>query len=227
MLLLQWQYLIFLLPIAFGALYLLLMSIGGMGDHGADAGVDHDLAVDHDVAIDHDVAVEHDADLGHGAGEHDLQPSFGAALLGFIGLGKAPFSILLLSYCFVWGVAGLAAVQWFGREPAWRPIAIAAVAAVLATRYLAAGLARLIPSVETYSTPLRTLVGLTGEVLYEVTPDSGTVRVRDAEDNLRDVSCRVGADEPRIPAGTRVLLLRYAAATRVFMVHALTGKGPQ
>ncbi|MFH0982030.1 MAG: hypothetical protein V2A79_10870 [Planctomycetota bacterium] len=224
--LLEWQNLIFLLPIGLGALYLVLMALGAsFGDHGPDVGAD----------LDHGADFGHGADLGHGVdadyGVHpghvdlhpELQPSILSAFLGFLGIGKVPISILMMSYCFVWGAAGLAAVTLYGKESIWVPIGMAAGAAVLVTRYLAAGLARLVPSVESYYTPERDLVGLKGEVLYEVTESSGVVRVRDERNTLHDVSCRVARGTKSIPAGKAAVLLRYSAAARVFIVQPQAG----
>jgi membrane protein implicated in regulation of membrane protease activity len=242
--LLEWQNLIFLLPIGLGALYLVLMALGAPsgGESGdTDVGGDADVSVeagadfDHDADLDHGVEVGHGADLGHGVGaDHEvptahtdlhleLHPSALAAFLGFLGIGKVPISILMMSYCFVWGAVGLAGVTVFGKDSIWTAIGVAAGAAVLVTRYLAAGISRLLPSVASYYTPERDLVGLKGEVLYEVTESSGMVRLCDERNNLHDVSCHVRPGVKSVPAGTTVVLLRYNAAARVFLVESDTG----
>lgn len=239
--LLEWQYLIFLVPIGFGILYLLMMAVGLFGDgagadtdaDGGDVAAETDLDADHDVDLGHDVALDHGhvdlgdlghADVahphgGHAGAEHGLyQPSLFASFIGFLGIGKVPLSILMMSYCFVWGGAGLAGVTLLGIPRAWTAVAIAAAAAVFITRHLAHGLARLIPSVETYHTPLATLVGLRGEVLYAVTNASGTVRVRDPQQNQRDVPCRVAPGAENIAAGSQVVLVRYDPTRKWFLV---------
>ena len=230
--LLDWQYLIFLLPIAFGALYLLLMAAGlsgGSETGDADASVDHDVGMDHgdvdadqgDVTADHgDVAA---GDVGHAHIEHagldqELHPGLFDTAIGFLGIGKVPMSILMMSYCFIWGVSGMASITLLGEQAAVKAIGIAVVASILVTRYFAIGLSKLVPSVESYHTPQSTLVGLGGEVLYAITDSSGIVRVRDAQDNLRDVPCRVAPGDKRIPAGTEVVLLHYDPVKKVFFV---------
>ncbi|HVP10125.1 MAG TPA: hypothetical protein VMV94_02945 [Phycisphaerae bacterium] len=223
--LLDWQYLIFLLPIAFGALYLLLLAAGlsgGTEAGDADASVDHDLAMDHgDVGVDHgDLA---HGDIGHAHVEHagmdqELHPGAFETFISFLGIGKVPVSILMMSYCFVWGVVGMASLTMLGEPSVGRAIAIAVVASIVVTRYLAIGIAKLVPSVESYSTPLSTLVGLGGEVLYAITDASGTVRVRDPQDNIRDVPCRVAPGDKSIPAGTKVVLFHYDRVKKVFFV---------
>lgn len=226
--LLDWQYLIFLLPIAFGTMYLLLMAVGMFGGEGdADVSAGHDVGLDHgDVGVGHgDIAhadVSH-GDIGHahvehaGAG-HGMHAGAFDALLGFFGLGKAPLSILMMSYCFVWGGVGVAGLTLLGEPAVWKAAGIAAVTTVLGTRYLAIGLSKVIPSVESYHTPLAALEGLSGEVLYAITENSGTVRVRDQQQNLRDVPCRIAPGEKSIPAGTKVVLFYYDPKTGMFAV---------
>ena len=216
--LLDWQYLIFLLPIAFGTLYLLLLAsgLGGGSESGdADASAGHDLGMDHGDIAHGDLG---HADAGHAGADHDLSPGLFGMVVSFLGIGKVPMSILMMSYCFVWGAAGIAGLTMLGESSVTRAIGIAAAGSILVTRYLAIGISKLVPSVESYSTPLATLVGLGGEVLYAITDSSGSVRVRDAGDNLRDVPCRVGPGDASIPAGTKVVLFHYDAAKKVFYV---------
>jgi hypothetical protein len=247
MVLLEWQYLIFLLPIGFGALYLMLMAFGlcfgeseiDAGGHDVDAEVDHDIGVDHDVALEHDVAVEHDVGADHDISvEHDVGAQAAGAtavdhgdagvahlgafdvLVGFLGVGKVPLTTLLLSYCFIWGGAGLISLTVLKQAPVWTAIVIAAAAANFLTRHLAAGVAWLLPALETYHTPKQHLLGLRGEVLYEVTENSGIVRVVDERHDQRDVHARVAPGAKKIPARTSVVLARYDAATKTFLVEA-------
>ena len=131
-----------------------------------------------------------------------------------------------MSYCFVWGVAGILGLAFLGKDPAWLSIAIAGGAAVVITGQLAGFVGRLIPSVETYSTPPRALLGLTGKVLYTVTDTSGVVRLRDERASLRDVACRVAGGTPPIAAGSVVVLQRFDRAARVFQVAAAPASAP-
>jgi hypothetical protein len=233
--LLDWQYLIFLLPIGFGTMYLLLMAVGMFGgEDGSDISAGHDISVDHgEVGVDHgsietghgDIAhgdMAH-GDLGHAEGGsadagHDLHPSILDVLLGFLGFGKVPMSILIMSYCFVWGGVGLAVLRLLSERSVGRAAGTAAAASVLVTRYLAIAIAKLVPSMESYHVPLSDLEGLSGEVLYAVTQDSGTVRVRDQRRNLRDVPCRVAPGEKNISAGNKVVLFCFDKKTRTFIV---------
>ena len=101
-------------------------------------------------------------------------------------------------------------------------IILAALAALVGTRLLAEGLATVLPREESYYTPKEELVGETGEVLYEVTPSSGTVRLLDPSGNLLDLACRTEG-EVRLRAGTRVVLEKYDPSADVFLVHGCGG----
>jgi hypothetical protein len=115
-------------------------------------------------------------------------------------------------------LAGLATLTLVGRERASLAVALALAASILVTRQLALGLARLLPTFESYHTPPRALLGLHGSVLYEVTGSSGVVRLRDERQNLRDMPARTAPGAAPIRAGVRVALLRYDAGARTFLV---------
>jgi hypothetical protein len=220
MALLDWQNLIFLLPMLAALGYTLLMAAGlGFGEHGID--VDHDVNLD--VGHDFDAGVEHDFDTDHDAGHashigHSGHAGAAAKLLGLFGVGRVPLSILILSACFVWGAVGLALNVWLGTANMLRVSGLAALAAVVCTRLLAEGLAKLMPGEESYHTTREELVGLAGEVLYEVTPTSGTVRLRDPTGNLLDLDCRIHSGDG-IQAAQRVVLDEYDPSADVFFVH--------
>lgn len=214
MALLEWQNLIFVLPMAAAMLYILLMALGiSLGEHGdLDVGHDVDLDVDHDVHVE----VGDHGDGGHGG--HGGHGSLLGSALGLLGVGKVPLSILLLSLCFVWGATGLVLNQFLGVEAMPRTLAFAALAAVVGARLVAEGLGALLPREETYHTPKAELVGQVGEVLYEVTKTSGTVRLSDPSGNLLDLDCRAQTDE-RFKPGAKVQLLEYDPATDTFFVR--------
>jgi hypothetical protein len=215
---LEWQYLIFLLPIAAAVLYLLMMTVGLAWGGGADLDAGHDVHVDvgHDVSVGagHDVG-GHDADGHHGS--HGPHVGLLGRLFGLFGVGKVPLSILGLSACLIWGAAGLLLNVFRGVELIGQNIGLAALAALAGSRAIAEGLAMLLPREESYHTPKEELVGHVGEVLYEVTPTSGTVRLSDPSGNLLDLDCRVQGGAA-LKAGTRVVLQQYEPAADVFLV---------
>ncbi len=207
--LLEWQNLIFIVPILLATVYLLVMAMGlGFGEHVGDASID--AHGDVDLADGADAGDVHDA--------ADSPPGLAAAL-SILGIGRAPLSLLMVSLCFTWGVSGLIAGALLGAGEPWKSIVIASFFGIGLTGRIAGGVARLLPSVASYHTPARELVGLLGDVLFRVTADAGAVRVRDDRDTLRDVSARVAPGAPSIPAGGRVLLMSYDAATQSFLVE--------
>lgn len=214
--LLEWHNLIFALPLAWPVLYLVMMLLGlsgGEGDAEHDVDLDHDLDVNGDVDADADAGAEVDG----GTGILDR-------VLGALGVGKAPLSILLISFCFLWAGAGLVG-NWFwsiqsaSAWPAmWKSLAVAAGVSLLGTRFIARAIHRLIPSVESYGSARRDLLGMTAEVLHDVSHEAGTARLRDDFGNLLDVSVRVGKNDRGIPTGSKVVLMRHDPKGDVFFV---------
>jgi hypothetical protein len=222
MAILEWQYLIFELPMLAAILYIVLMTVGFAWGGGGDLDAGHDVHIDvgHDVPGDagHDVAgaAGHDAESGHGS--HGSHVSVLGRVFGLLGVGKVPASILGLSICFLWGAAGLVLNVWLGVEDMLRVILLAALAAVIGARGVAEGLALLLPREESYHTPKAELVGQVGEVLYEVTTTSGTVRLLDPSGNLLDLDCRI-QEGAGLKAGTKVVLQEYEPTADVFFVR--------
>jgi membrane protein implicated in regulation of membrane protease activity len=217
--LLEWQNLIFVLPMSAALLYVVLLASGlSFGDHG-DVSVEHDLDVgaDHDLDAGHDVSGDgdHAGDTGESAHGH---PHVLGTLLTLLGVGKVPLSILMLSACLTWGAAGLILNVVLGTASMQRVVTFAALAAVVGTRLLAEGLAVLLPKEESYHTPKAKLVGEVGQVLYTVTRTSGTVRLQDPSGNLVDLDCRTSGEDS-IPAGARVVIQEYDPSADVFFVR--------
>lgn len=196
--LLEVQNLIFVLPLAAGFLLILLMALGiPMGDHG----VHMDVAVPH-AELAHDL---HAAEIG----------AFGA-VLSFLGVGKVPFAVTMISGTLMWGVAGLVVNLLWPGDKLWFPAAVAATAAIIGTRWVSVALANLLPSVETYSVPASELVTLEAEVIHEIDQNGGNVRLTDRMGNLRDLNVIAGPTQGRIERGTRVILTEYDARADCF-----------
>jgi len=238
MVLLEWWNLIFVLPFTAALIYLLMQAAGVLPvAHGvdADAALDHGVDLGHDVALDHDAGLDHSVDVGHGVGGdhaggagHDFTAGaddlFERAL-STLGVGRIPLSLLLMSYCFIWGVVGGASnlvLQPVLRVPAvfiWPSIAIALVASVVLTSLMAKGLSRLMPSTETYATSARDLIGLRAEVVTTVSHRSGVARLHDSYGNLQDLACRVPEGEEPVSPGRKVVLMRYDRDEAVYIVE--------
>jgi len=142
--LLQWHYLIFLLPLGMALLLLLLSSLrlGHHSGHGAHA-VTHGHAAVHGHAAPHGTHAT-GAPAGpshaHGAAGAHAQPHGAAArpgghshptangtkenlltpaglLLGLLGFGRAPAPMVLEAFCIAWGQCGFWANEFLLRTP--------------------------------------------------------------------------------------------------------------
>jgi hypothetical protein len=208
--LLEWWNLIFLLPAFAAVLYVLLLAVGALPFD--DMGLHFDAHAGH---VDHDVP-----------GDHDL--------LGILGVGRVPISIVLIGFSLLWGVIGWFAMRAFQSvwpEPGvfiWPSLLVALVGAAGLTRLMTRLLSRVMPGTETYGAGTRELIGRMAETRYPISPTGGTVQVYDQYGTLHEVPARVLTGEAMIPAGARVVLWRYDDVTGSYLVtqdDALNGIG--
>lgn len=107
------------------------------------------------------------ADLDHDGG-HEL--SFGK-MLHFIGFGRVPFVMVLMSFLATFGLAGYL-VQWATISLAGRPLGymgavpLAIALAIPATGRICAVLARVLPKEQTTAVSVSTFIGRTAVVRY-------------------------------------------------------------
>lgn len=218
---LSWWNLIFVLPAVGALLYLLLLASGAVaGDTGdVDADLDADLDVDFDAGDFH--GIEHV--LGGGAPESESSGGL-PHVLSLVGIGRAPLSLLLISFCLLWGLLG-----WVGNSvftavavsPAvfiWPSLALALVGSLVLTRLLAGGLHRLLPATETYAVSNRQLVGRLASVRFGVSASAGSAQLYDDRGRLHEVPVRVLPGEAPIPAQSNVVLWRYDPVSNTFLV---------
>lgn len=212
---LQWWNLVFILPF-FTAVASTLLLASGMIAHG-------------DGDADHDVSIDHDFDHGIEGGYHDIEherEGFGLKVLSFLGFGKVPISILLTSFCYVWGFSGF--VSNIALESAlkfpfiyfWFSVFNAGFLSVFSTKYLAKGIAAVMPSTETYGLKNEDFVGKIATVRYPITEKSGAAWFYDQHKTLQEVPCRVFPGEEIISLNMRVVLMRYDGKERAFFVSA-------
>jgi len=215
--LLQWWNLIFVLPFI-GALFYILMLVSGAVSTGHDGelnvGVETDFDIGHDVNLDHDAGLEH---------VHDLEPGMLTRALNFLGIGKVPLSIIIISFCFLWGFFGFASNTLLAPIlPSlifvWASLAIAFVVSLSLTRFLAGVMARIMPATETYAVSLEQLVGKWGETITTVDETFGQAHVHDDAGVLHTVQCVVKSGETTIPRGSQVILLFFNKTRGVFSV---------
>jgi hypothetical protein len=203
--LLQWWNLIFILPFI-GALFYILMLCSGV------------------VAADHDAGFH--ADMDHGAGIehlHDLDPGMLVRALSFLGIGRVPLSIIIISVSFLWGFAGFVGNTLLSPFlPVflfiWVSIAIALAVSIFCTRALAILLSRIMPATETYAVSVEQLAGKWAEAITTIDETFGQADVHDDAGALHTVQCLVHPGESRINRGTPVLLLFFDKSRNAFFV---------
>jgi len=174
------------------------------------------LGGDHDVdGADADYAADHDAD-------HDL----GHSMLDFLGFGRCPFSVVVMSFCFLFTLTGMAITMVLRGvyAPGLIVGVIAYPAAFILSALLTGRTARLIgwllPTRETVVESETEPVGSIGTAVFNFdTGGLGFVQVRDKSGTLYELKARdTGKDNP-IRAGDAVVITDYEQPDRVFQVQ--------
>src|SRR3972149_7411811 len=113
---LSWWNLLFLVPVALSALFLLMNSIGLGSDAEADAeaeaeadlheGASFDSAhdMDHDLAADHDM--DHDMDHDAHQDTSGLHHGSSHVFIEFLGAGRIPITLIFQIFFLSWGLSG-------------------------------------------------------------------------------------------------------------------------
>jgi membrane protein implicated in regulation of membrane protease activity len=215
---LRWYNLIYLLP-AGVAVLVLLMSAVDFGDGGeVDGG---------EVGDGGDVDGDAWEDGDGGDGEDRPDPGVPRQLLGFLGVGRAPLTIVIGGLLIGWGLFGLGANEML--RPSLKipaafmgpSVAIAAAGSLLTARVFAEMAARLMPKDETAAIRQEDLVGLTGKVIYPVSETAGRVHLRDRFRTLHVKSARLVPGVPPLGKGTEVIVVSIDADHRYVMVEPL------
>lgn len=200
-----------------------------------DVSVEHDISADHDVSVEHDVAAEHDLGADHGAvagheaptgvehevhGEHFVEHHETSLLLRgltVLGFGKIPLSLLVTSLMVLFGVSGLAAntvfgyllpFKWAPVVYVWPSLGIAVLVGLSLTGMTARGLARLMPTSETYAILPEELVGLVGIAVYGLREgQKAEVHVKDGAGDWHSIAGQPVTGD--IAKHQEVVLVRY------------------
>jgi hypothetical protein len=251
-----WYYLIFELPLLFAALLAGMQAMGLVNsdqdldldtDVDMDVDVDMDLDAVFDADLDTDVAITHgidgDVDLGHDLDfdsdvDHDLvtvgqdadfEPGVLTKTLGFLGVGKIPISIIMITSSLLWGLSGWIAnklIPGFEVAPhvlVFGSMGIAFATMVLGTGFLSRMLEKVMPTMQTFATTNADLIGSIGEARYQITSEVGSVTVYDQYGNYQEVPARA---REKITSGTKVVLMKFDKQNKVFWVRpdALDGE---
>ena len=231
--LLQWHYIIFLLPFCLAVLLLLLSSVrtghhrgAGHARHGHGGLRSHSHAAPHGHASGgHSHAqgghgakahspghkTQHGSGKSQVANRHAVTP--GDVVLGLLGVGRAPTSIVLQTFCMAWGFCGFWANQLLLKTPAptliqmLPSLAIALFGGIAGARISAEIFARIMPQEETFVVSRDELFGLTGNVAFPVTETSGRIRIYDDNGTLHDEMCRVAPGHVPIEKGCKALVI--------------------
>ncbi len=204
--LLEWQNLIFLLPMAFALLLLGVSMLGGDGD--GDHEAEHHFG-------------GHEMD---GVGVDSADASAFSRALDFLGLGRVPVSILIFTWCMLFGFTGLILEHYL--LALFLPlrllnitlsVIVAFISAGLLTSLLARLTGRFVPRLESYGERKEHFINREAEVRYTITSSSGTVTLLDKYGNLQQFQAQLHEScNETIPPHTKVVLLSYDASEDVF-----------
>ncbi|RYZ54973.1 MAG: DUF1449 family protein [Sphingobacteriales bacterium] len=208
--LLEWQNLVFVLPMVFALIMLAISMFGdaGSGDH------DHELDSHH-----------FEGDGVYTAEDVSTDPSVLAKMFSALGVGKVPLSILAFCWLMIFGFTGLLLMNFHFDNLLLRlpnvlfSGGLAFLVSMVTTAVIARTIGRFLPQMESYGERRQDFINREAEVRYTVTSNSGTVTMKDKYGNLQqlqvvlDKSC-----EGNIPPGSRVVLLSYNAAEEAFSV---------
>ena len=194
-----------------------LLGLSIMGD-GADADFDADLGADFDADLDADFDADFEVDLD-GASELDAEidapdgPAGASGLSSWLGFGEVPVILWAAGMLTAFGISGYilqsASSAALGTLlPLFAAVPLALPPAVIAGRWFARTLARIVPKTETSAINRRSLGGRRG-VIAQGTAIRGRpaqARVRDGYGNMHYVRVEPVDDGASYPQGTEVLI---------------------
>jgi hypothetical protein len=217
-------------------------------DMDADADVDGDADVDAHADVNLNADADHDADvhspdhdaesaLAHPAHAHPemLSPTHSidtahtaaspmAAFLSFLGIGKIPVSLALMTLLFCWGLIGFALntilYGWLGNSAfvGLISIPVTLTLALTLTGLFAKVIAKIIPNDDSLRENRSDLVGKPAEAMFDINATFGMARVRGAAGDFFQVPCRTALGKPPILKGAKIVLFDYDRDQGVFQV---------
>ncbi len=224
--LLQWHYLIFLLPMGVAALLLLLSSLrlghhGGHGGHHAHTPVHGGTHAAHGgqaarpapAAARTGTAGSANSRNGTNATERPNVTVTNHLVLNLTGANRAPLILIAEAFLLIWGGCGLLAHQIMahGAEPSsrqlWMLVSIALVGGLVGARVAASLIGRFMPQEETLIVSRNELIGLTGTVVYPVSQTAGRLHIYDTFGTLHDEMCRLAPGQSEIAKGRSAMVL--------------------
>ena len=181
-------------PFGLGLLYLAVYTLSGwtFGETGADGAMDHDvdasLDADGHLSFEHDVEANADADTDAHMDGHDSEQDHtgGSALmsaLNWIGVGRAPLSMVLMILLLSWGTIGFCVNRLTDDrsldQSVPMAIVIAGMGSIFITKFVAGLVAKFLPTTESYARRRHELLGSLAEALYPIDANFGMAIGRD------------------------------------------------
>jgi membrane protein implicated in regulation of membrane protease activity len=239
--LLAYENFFFVFSLLFGMIFA-LGSLVGFGHSDSEADADADADADHDMDADHDHDVHHDAghvakgdiagkpETDRGSNPMDTSPSQhlrSAFMRGLhlLGIGKVPLTVVLTTWCFTFGVAGMISneilqpILKVGAVYGTISLAVATFIAIVLTGRFAVMLNRIMPSNESYAITRRHLVGCEGVLELTTSTAFGRANVRTLNGDLHTVSCRTAEGE--LGTGTRVRVTGFDSEANTYTVERI------
>ena len=229
---LQWYHLIFLAPLAVAAILLIFTLAQGMdgeGDSDADSDMDTDADGDGDIDSDAESHTQHAGAIDPVFSSKPRRKPAKFSILRLIGVGRAPLMFVLETLCVFWGILGYFAnlILLKSTSPTlvevMPSVAIALVGGIVGARASSELFAKLLPETETRVISRDALIGMKGRVTFEVTANSGRIRIYDDHGTIHEHECRPSPAQPFITKGREALVMDREGATNRLIVEELSG----
>jgi hypothetical protein len=185
--------------VAYGFLIVLglILAVGGLMDHGHD----HDADVDGHPAIHGDVDGDGDVD-------------FADSMLGFLGIGRVPLTMLLLTFCWAFGSTGFL-TQWIAYKvtgalfPSLIASAIAIVPAIFLHGMVAKGIAKITDRDDSTAIHSDAFVGKTATIVIgQTTKGKPTqAKLKDQHGQTHYLMVEPHREEDSLQAGEEVVVV--------------------
>ena len=141
-----------------------------------------------------------------------------------LGIGRCPFSIIIMSFCFLFSVIGFSSNVVLKRV---LPVPVvfgsisygfSFVAGFLLTGSLARLIGRILPTKETYVHKSTELVGKTGKAVYDFKDGKGFIQVYDPSGTLMEKPAV--CHDSQIKKGQQVIIAKWEKQNNRFLVAA-------
>ena len=168
---------------------------------------------------------DHDADHDVSAGnDHDTSDS-GSVLLDFLGIGRCPLSVVMMTLCFMFVLTGMSTVLMLrafyipGLLAGIIAYASAIVFSFFVTGLIARAVGKFLPTSETYVESEAAHVGTTGEAVYAFEDNTGFVQVRDQSGTIHEMKALNTEKDQPVLAGDVVVITDYDETNRCLHIQ--------